>query len=142
MRRPFRLLMVKRDGVLFEGRAEHLRLPGMDGTFGVLAHHAPLVAKLGVGRIDLRPYREPEDVYFSCTGGVVEISRGNRVTVLLDAGERAEEIDIRRAEAAAERARERLARAAHDRSIDASRAEAALMRAIARIRLARKREKE
>ena len=142
MRRPFQLTIVKRDGVLFEGRAEHIRLPGVDGLFGVLAHHVPIVAELTTGPIDVRPFGEKEDIRFSCTGGLVEVNRENSVTVLLDAGERSDQIDVERAQAAAERARQRLARARQDHSIDMARAQAALARALLRLRIARKADKQ
>lgn len=128
---PFRLLIVKRDGVLFEGTVEHLRVPVEDGSLGILAHHAPMVAQLAHGAIVVRrPGGEEE--FFSCTGGVVHVQPDGKVCLYLDAGERAESIDIRRAMEAEKRARELIARAAADPTVNLDRAMAALHRALAR----------
>jgi F-type H+-transporting ATPase subunit epsilon len=129
---PVSLLITKWDGRLFQGRAEHIRVPVADGTIGILAHHAPLVANLGYGTISVRVYREAQVRYFSCTGGVVHVTREGRVDVFLDSGEAAEDIDIQRATSAEMRARERIRRAREDSSIDLDRAMAALQRALVR----------
>jgi F-type H+-transporting ATPase subunit epsilon len=136
MAATFRLAIYKRDGLVCEGEAYSLRLPGREGSFGVLAHHAPMLAALTLGTIRARLAGQPGPSYFTCTGGLVEVARDNRVTVFLDAGERSEDIDLQRALRAEERARARLQRAAEDRSIDVLRAQAALARALLRLRVA------
>lgn len=128
----FALRIITRNGVLFDRQVEHVRLPVTDGTLGVMAHHAPLVAELSYGSIAVRQPGSDKVTLFSCTGGVLHVSREEPVTVLLDAGERAEDIDLERARVSEERARARIAQASRDQSIDLERATAALERALAR----------
>lgn len=108
--------------------------PGTLGELGILPRHAPLVTGLLPG--DLR-YRKGGEAFDMCiTGGFMEVLP-HRVIVLADAAERAEEIDVARAEAARERA---LARVSEKSAmIDSARARAALTRATARLKVARKR---
>ncbi len=137
-RPPFSLLIVKRDGTLFEGQAEHVRAPVQDGTVGILAHHAPMMAQLAYGAITVRKPGEEEQDFFSCTGGVLHVQPDGKVCLYLDAGERAESIDIRRAMEAEQRARDLIGRAAADSAVDVDRAMAALHRALARERVYRR----
>ncbi len=124
--------IVTHDGITFEGDADGLVAPGVDGYFGMLPHHAPLIAELGIGDLRVRVGRDWQ--HFAISGGILHL-RDGRALVMADAAERADDIDVARAQAAVDRARERLAqRRALD--IDAHRAEIALMRAINRLRVA------
>ncbi|HEY8449022.1 MAG TPA: F0F1 ATP synthase subunit epsilon, partial [Bacillota bacterium] len=106
-------------------------LPGVDGFFGVLRNHAPLVAALRTGPLVYR--KDGVRHRLAIAGGFFEIA-DNHAVVLADAAERADEIDVERARRAAERARQRLA----DRQgeWDFVRARAALERALNRLRVA------
>ncbi len=108
--------------------------PGTDGVFGVMANHAPLLSTLNVG--EMRYTNEGTTVRMAVSGGFVEVSN-NRMTVLAEAAERAEEIDVERALRAKERAERRLqeAKVAAEK-IDVARAQAALTRALTRLRVA------
>ncbi|MDP2919824.1 MAG: ATP synthase F1 subunit epsilon, partial [Dehalococcoidia bacterium] len=99
----------------------------------VLPHHAPLMTMLQPG--ELRARKGSEEYSLVVTGGFVEV-RPDHVTVLADSAERAEEIDISRAEAAKKRAEERLAK--HMPEADMARAEAALRRSLTRLKVAEK----
>lgn len=111
--------------------------PGSLGEFGVLEGHVPFLTGIEPG--ELRYSSASKTEHLSVTSGFAEVSE-NKVSILVDAAERAEEIDLDRARKAMERARERLAKdRATFKDIDFSRAEAALRRAIARIRVAQKR---
>ncbi len=89
---------------LFSGPVQMITLPGVEGQMGVMGQHAPLLTTLNIGEIILhRPGEEPD--YIAVTGGVVEV-RPDKVIVLARSAERAEEIDIARAEAALRRAEE------------------------------------
>ena len=79
--------------------------PGVEGQLGILPHHAPLMTTLQAG--ELRVRKGGEEVSLAISGGFIEV-RPDRVVVLADTAERAEEIDIARAEEAKQRARERL----------------------------------
>jgi F-type H+-transporting ATPase subunit epsilon len=110
------------------------QIPARGGYLGVLPGHTPLLAEMGSGELS---YHVGNRV-FSCTaiGGFVEVL-ADRVIVLADSAERAEEIDVARAQAARDRAQKRLANP-NDSSVDWKRAEAALERARVRLQVAAK----
>jgi F-type H+-transporting ATPase subunit epsilon len=110
------------------------QIPARGGYLGVLPGHTPLLAEMGIGELS---YHVGNRV-FSCTatGGFVEVL-ADRVIVLADRAERAEEIDVARAQAARDRAQKRLANP-NDLAIDWKRAEAALERAQVRLQVAAK----
>lgn len=105
--------------------------PGLDGYFGVWAHHAPLLAGLGVGVLTLKR-EDGEEARFALAGGFMEV-RDDAVTILADSVEPQSAIDILRAQNAERRARERLA---HDQDVDIDRAQLALHRALNRLNVA------
>lgn len=118
---------------VFEGNnVLSVTLPGTAGEFQVLFNHAPIISTLEVGRIKVNIANEPEQI-FAVSTGVVEVLH-NKVLILVKSIENISEIDINRAEKAAERARKRLSEK-HNQEIDVSRAEAALSRALNRIKL-------
>jgi len=98
--------IVTPERMLISDEVDMVTLPGTDGQMGILGGHAPLLSTLDIGEIVLHRGNELE--YLAVAGGVVEV-RPDKVTVLADVAEYAEEIDIDRAEAALERARESLA---------------------------------
>jgi F-type H+-transporting ATPase subunit epsilon len=113
---------------------QSLELPGQEGYMGILPGHAPLLTELGIGALIYRKGKEVQ--YLAVIRGYAEVLPG-RVIVLADYCERAEEIDVVRARAAAERARERLARGTAP-DVDWDRATYALNRALARQQAATK----
>ena len=117
--------------VLTEEMVESVRVPGADGVVGILPRHAPLMTTLAPGELIMRKGEEEES--FFVTGGFLEV-RDNQVAVLADASERAEEIDIARAEEARHRAEEALSEKRDGAELAA--AEAAMRRALIRLRLA------
>lgn len=108
--------------------------PGIDGQLGILPHHAPLMTMLQPGEVVVR--KDGSDTYMAVTGGFLEVI-GNRVTILADACERSEEIDEARAQAAMERARERVA--SQDADLQLERALGDIRRAQVRLNVARRR---
>ena len=128
----FPLTIATQQGPAFVGEVASLRAPGSEGSFGVLPRHAAMIAQLTVGHITITlPDRTKRII--ATSGGICEVSQTG-VVILADACEAADEIDTARAEAAAQRARERLAVARQDPKIDSGRAEMALMRALNRLR--------
>jgi len=103
---PIRCEIVSQDRMIFEGDADIVVLPGTAGEMGILPNHAPLLSTLGYGVIKVR-YQDEEEV-FTVAGGVVEV-QPDIVTVLADRAENVREIDVARAEADMERAKEYLA---------------------------------
>jgi F-type H+-transporting ATPase subunit epsilon len=132
MPRLFPLRIVSPDHVVFEGRVQSVVAPGSEGSFGVLFEHAPLLAELGTGGLKLVA-EQGEERFLAISGGFLEVSPFGEVSVLADAAEAAEQIDVSRAQAARQRAAERLA-AKHD--VDEVRAGAALRRALNRLHVA------
>ena len=114
-------------------QAESIILPGIEGAFGVLHNHAPLVAALGIGALKYGR-RDGEKEIAAIGGGFVEVA-GNTVTVLADSAELAGEIDVERAQASAERAEQRLRNLMAE--VDFQRAEVALRKAMNRLQIAR-----
>lgn len=112
--------------------------PGSEGQLAILPHHAALMTTLDYGELVFR--RGHDESTFAVTGGFMEV-RNNRVTILADKAEAAEEIDITRAEAARARAEERirLYRDQADRNVDMARAQASLERSLLRLKVAGRR---
>jgi len=110
---------------------DSIQLPGLDGYFGILPGHAPLLTELGAGVLSFR--RGEETRLATALGGFAEVL-GDRVIVLAERSELAEEIDLGRAEAARERALKRLNERINE--VDFQRAQLALERSLIRIQVA------
>ena len=111
--------------------AEMIIVRGADGDLGILPHHIPLVTPIRPSVLEIRTPAGRER--YAVTGGFLEV-RGDQVTVLARTAERPMEIDLARAEAARQRAEERLRERAAD--LDIVRAELALQRALVRLQVA------
>jgi len=111
--------------------------PGIEGQLGILPYHAPLMTILQPGEVLIR--KDNEETYLSIAGGFLEI-RPDKVIILADACEHADDIDIARAEEAKCRAEERLK--SHAPDADYARAEAALRRSLMRLSVAEKRRRK
>ena len=123
--------IVAPDKRVFAGEAESLRAPGLEGSFQVLYNHAPMIAAVEVGPLTVVT-PAGERITFATSGGFVEVLN-NTVTVLAETVEPASTIDVDRARAAEERARERLQQAAS--AEERMRAESDLERARNRLRV-------
>jgi F-type H+-transporting ATPase subunit epsilon len=97
--------IVSQDRLVFTGDVDIVIIPGMEGQMGILPHHAPILTALNYGIITVRLKGHEE--HFTVAGGIAEVLP-DKVTVLADAAENVEEIDIERAVKARERAEERL----------------------------------
>ncbi len=126
--------IVTAERVVYSEDVDIVIAPGVEGQLGILPHHAPLMTILQAGELVVRKGGEEESLAIS--GGFLEV-RPDRVIVLADSAERAEEIDVVRAETAKKRAEEGL-RDGKEAGLDETRAEAALRRAIARLSVADK----
>ena len=111
---------------------DEVEIPGEEGYFGVLPGHEPLLATLRAGELWYR--KGTEKTYAFVAAGFVEVLP-DRVAIMAQAAEKADEIDVQRAEAAKRRAEERLARPTSD--MDFERARIALIRAISRLQVSR-----
>ena len=133
MATPSRLQLeiVTPDRALGREEVDEVYIPGSEGYFGVLPGHTPLLATMKVGEMWYRIGQEKH--YLAIAGGFVEVLP-DRVSVLAQIAERAEEIDIGRAEAAKKRAEERIARPQAE--MDFERARIALMKSLIRLQVA------
>ena len=125
------LEIVTPDRSVVAEKVDEVEIPGAEGYFGVLPGHTPLLAMLQVGELWYR--KGSETVYMSIAFGFAEVLP-DRVTILAQLAERADEIDIARAEAAKRRAEERITQPAAE--MDYERARIAMMKALIRLQVA------
>ena len=125
------LQIVSADRSLVNEQVDEVEIPGSDGFFGVLPGHTPLLAVLGMGELWYRQGQEKH--YLSIAFGFAEV-QPDRVTILAQMAEKADEIDVARAEAAKRRAEERMVKSVVD--MDFERARIAMMKALIRLQVA------
>jgi F-type H+-transporting ATPase subunit epsilon len=128
-----RLQIVSVDRLLVNELVDEVEVPGSEGYFGVLPGHTPLLALLGAGELWYR--QGQQTFYLNVAFGFAEV-QPDRVTILAEVAERAEEIDVARAQAAKSRAESRINKPTVD--IDAERARIALLKSLVRIQVAAK----
>ena len=134
MAETFQLEIVTPEKLVVDDRAEEIQIPGKNGYLGVLPGHAPLITELAVGEISYR--RSGRTQRLAVAWGFAEVLP-EKVTILAQTAEAAEEVDVARAQRALERAQARLK--SGDPSTDFERAQAAQERALARLDVAGKR---
>jgi len=117
----------------YSGNVKSITFPGLAGGFQVLFNHAPLMSSIETGLIKITNENGSEDL-FCTSGGTVQVAE-NKVLVLAESFESKDEIDVERAQKSKERARERLV-VKFKPDVDETRAEAALKRAVNRLKLA------
>ena len=129
------LIVVTPERQLLQETVVEVTIPGLDGELGILPGHAPLITELGIGELRYRTTTSSQPILLAILRGFAEVLP-DRVTLLAETAERAEEIDLERAEASKARAEQRLA--SNDTNIDWDRATVALQRALIRIQVARR----
>lgn len=127
-----KLEIVTAERIVLSDEVDIVIAPGVEGQLGILPHHTPLMTMLQPGELVAR--KGDEEYAMAISGGFLEV-RPDRVIVLADAAERAEEIDIARAEAAKRRAEEQLAQKRLSAE-ELAQAEATLRRSLARLKVA------
>jgi len=125
------LEIVSADRSLVNETVDEVQIPGADGYLGILPGHTPLLTTLHVGQLWYRQGQEKH--YLSIAFGFAEV-HPDRVTILAQIAERADDIDVARAEQAKKRAEERLAKPTHD--MDFERARISLLKALIRLQVA------
>jgi len=133
---PIKLEIVTAERQVYSGDVDFVSAPGVMGTLGILPKHAPLLTALEAG--ELRFKKGDEEESFAVSGGFMEV-RPDKVIVLADTAERAEEIDLERAEAARQRA-ERLLKE-RPPGVDMATIEGALRRSRIRLKVAKRPKK-
>ncbi len=135
MAQQIRLEVVTPNGAVVSEDVDIVNAPGYGGDFGVLANHAPFIATIRTGLLTYEQGKKRENLMIS--GGFCECSN-NKITFLVESAEFGRQIDVDRAMKAKERAEQRLAKATqHDDLINRTRAEAALQRALARMKVSK-----
>ena len=128
----FALEIVTPEKTVYSGQVNSLQAPGSEGSFGIMAGHMPLLTSLQIGALSFVEEGGGE-ARMAVSGGFAEVGR-ERVTILAETAERAEEIDVERAQSSLQRAEERL----EDRQktgVDVVRAKVALSRALNRLKV-------
>jgi F-type H+-transporting ATPase subunit epsilon len=125
--------IVSQDRMVYQGNVDIVVLPGVQGEMGVLPHHAPLLTTLKLGILTVRSQGKEE--HFTIAGGIAEV-QPDIITVLADAAENVDEIDVARAEAARRRAEEYLSKGPPPDTDTYLRIEAALKRSNLRLEAA------
>ena len=130
------LVVVTPEKQLLRQKTVDVQMPGEDGYLGILPGHAPLMTALGIGDLSYRTADGKDTAHVAIIRGFAEVLP-DRVTILAETAERAEEIDVQRAKEALARAEKRLAE--NNPNMDWDRASIALQRALIRIQVAAKR---
>jgi len=135
MAQQIRLEVVTPNGAVVSEDVDIVNAPGYGGDFGVLANHAPFLSTIRIGLLSYEQGKKRENIMIS--GGFCEVSN-NKITFLVESAELGRQIDVDRAMRAKERAEQRLAKVTqHDDLINKTRAEAALQRALARMKVSK-----
>ncbi len=133
MGQQIRLEVVTPAGAKVNEDVDIVNAPGFGGDFGVLANHAPFLSTIKIGTLTYENGNKRESLMVS--GGFCEVSN-NKITFLVESAEKGSEIDVERALKSKERAEKRLAQAAQQaENFNRKRAEAALQRALARMKV-------
>ncbi|MBI4219611.1 MAG: F0F1 ATP synthase subunit epsilon [Chloroflexi bacterium] len=132
----FRLEIVSAERRVFADDVDALVAPGIEGQLTILPHHAPLLTQLQPGEIKIR--KGGQDTMMAVSGGFLEVL-ANKAVILADTAERAEEIDLERAERSMRQAQEAIA--GHPREQELEVALAAFRRAQVRVEVARRRRR-
>jgi len=136
--KTFQLTVLSAEKELFSGEAESITITTEAGEITVMANHVPLVSNLQPGGLEIKA-TDGKTSWMFVGGGVLEFTTGNECRVLADVAERVEEIDEKRAQEAKKRAEETLASAKSEPEV--AEAKAALLRSLARLRIAEKNRK-
>lgn len=132
------LKIVTPEGIIYDDQAEMIVVRTIDGDRGIMAFHEPLLTGVEIGEIKIK--RAEEELLLATSHGYMEV-KPEKVTILVEAAEFASEIDVDRAQAAKERAKNRLEKRQADH-IDEERAEIALQKALNRLQVNKRRNFE
>lgn len=130
------LKIVTPDGITYEDTIEQVSVPTQSGEITVLPRHIPLVSVLKAG--ELRVVKAGEEIILAVSTGVLEVRPSSEIYILADTAERAEYIDIERAEAARKRAEELMAQKQSLEDVEFARLQAKMEKELARLRVGKK----
>lgn len=130
--------IVTQERLVFSGEVDAVNLPGSEGRLGILPNHSPLLTTLAYGEVIVR--KAGEEQYFAVGGGFAEVQPA-KVIVLADSAERADEIDVRRAVEARQRAEKMMAEGVPEDPERYAQIRASLERAQVRVNVAQRRRR-
>ncbi|KKW42492.1 MAG: F0F1 ATP synthase subunit epsilon [Candidatus Magasanikbacteria bacterium GW2011_GWA2_56_11] len=128
--------LVTPDGIVYDDAIDQVSIPTAAGEITVLPRHIPLVSIISAGELRLK--KDGAEIPLVVSGGVLEIRPGSQLYVLADTAERAEHIDMERAEAARARAEELMKQKEQMADVDFARLQAKMEKELARLRVGRK----
>lgn len=135
---PIQCDIVTQERLVFSGDVDSVNLPGTEGRMGILPNHSPLLTALDFGEVIVR--RGGREEYFAIGGGFLEV-QPDKVTILADSAEQADEIDVERAERARLQAEEIMRTGVKDDPDRIAAVRASLLRAQARVEVGRRRRR-
>lgn len=133
------LKIVTPEKIIYENSIEQVSVPTTTGEITILPHHVPLVSILQAGELKIKD-KDGEQV-MAVSGGFLEVKVNNEAVILADNAERAEEIDVDRAEQARQRAIEQMERVKAEEDVDYAKLQSVLEREMNRVRVGRKYKK-
>jgi F-type H+-transporting ATPase subunit epsilon len=125
--------LITPEKLVFKDEVDFVAAPGVDGEVGILPHHAPLLSQLAAGELRLKTGETTRSVAVS--GGFIEVRPESHVEIFAETAEFAEEIDVARANQAAEKAKSQLAAQNDLTAAEVAELEASLTRAILRVKI-------
>jgi len=128
--------LITPEKIVFDGEVLYVSVPTTTGVITVLPTHVPLVSSIAKGELVIKT--KEEELHFAVFAGVVDIRPGSIVNILVDRSERAEEIDVVRAQQAIERARKVLEEKVHESDVDFARFEALIEKELNRVKVGSK----
>lgn len=128
--------IVTPEKTVYENEIFQVSIPTMDGEITVLSHHIPLVSVLKAG--ELRIKDKDGDHSIAVSGGFLEVRGNNEIIILADHAERAQEIDVQKAEEARKRAEEQMKEVKNTQDVDYAKLQAVIDREMNKIRVAKK----
>ena len=130
------LKIVTPDGVTYESEVDQVSVPTQSGEITILPHHIPLISVLKAG--ELRIQKEKHEVLIAVSSVVIEVRPNSEISIIADTAERAEHIDIERAEAARARAEQLMKEKSSLEEVEFARIQAKMEKELARLRVGKK----
>jgi len=127
--------VVSQDRIVFQGDVDYVSIPGVEGDMGILPNHSQVLTLLNFGVVIVKT--KSEEQFFTVSGGVAEV-QPDQVTILADAAENVDEIDIQRAESARKRAEELLQKTPQTETDEFLAIQTAIRRSVLRLNAARR----
>ena len=135
---PMQCNIVTQERTVFSGEVRSVSLPGTEGRMGILPNHSALLTTLGYGEVIVRPVDSDEEAFFAIGGGFAEV-QPDKIIVLADSAEHADEIDLERAEKAREQAEQMMKEGVPEDPERYAQIQASLRRAQIRLDVSRRR---